>query len=292
MAHVIDISTTVLYRSHDEDAFDARLKLGETLTIENATVTKTIDLSTVFDLRVGTPPQAASGAFDGTVLTVGFETKDRREVLFVDASESMLDTVAGVLYRRLLNDVEVVVSHPTKIGGRVTEKSFEIGKLLVAPGKVGCRGINRSFSIDLETIVDFSRSTETLVGERRPVIEIKYVRQGVAVSLKLSLVSPRQQHLLGRFLRRDYDNVKEQLQRLDLPLPAFRALVRLYSLQGTATPQTLFGGTTVSAESLLRGLLRAELVEKNDDEIGLTPRGWILVTENVGNEDSSIDVAL
>jgi len=287
---MIDISTTVLYRPHDDDPVEARLSLGDVLTVRNGTLDAEIDLSTVFDVHVGPPPAAATEAFTESVLIVGFEGEDGRDVLFVDATESTLDNVAGVLYRRLLNDIEAVVSHPTNIGGRVTDKSFEIGRLLVTPGKVGCRGVNSPFSIDLETIVDFSRSAETLMGERRPVITIKYVKQGVAVSLKLSLSSARKQHLLGRVLRRDYDRVRGSLQQLDLPRPAFRALVKLYSLQGTAPPETLVRNVSVSAEPLVRGLLKAGLVEISDDEVGLTPSGWILVTEHIGNEASEPDL--
>lgn len=290
---MIDISTTVLYKPHDDDdPVEARLSLGDALAVRNGTLDAEIDLSTVFDVHVGAPPAAAAEAFSGSVLIVGFDTGDGRDVLFVDASESTLDNVAGVLYRRLLNDIETVVSHPTNIGGRVTDKSFEIGRLLVTPGKVGCRGVNSPFSIDLETIVDFSRSAETLMGERRPVITIKYVRQGVAVSLKLSLSSARKQHLLGRFLRRDYDRVRDQLQQLNLPRPAVRSLVTLYSLQGTAPPSALVRNTPISAEPLVRGLLKADLVELDDDEVGLTPRGWILVTEHIGNEASGRAVEL
>jgi helix-turn-helix protein len=287
---MIDISTTVLYRPHDDDPIEARVGLDDALTVRNGEWATEIALSDVFDVHVGPPPAAANEAFTESVLIVGFEGDDSREVLFVDATKSTLDNVAGVLYRQLLNDIETVVSHPTNIGGRVTEKSFEIGRLLVAPGKVGCRGLNRPFSIDLETIVDFSRSAETLMGERRPVITIKYVRQGVAVSLKLSLSSARKQHLLGRVLRRDYDRVRGSLQQLDLPKPAFRALVKLYSLQGTASPGALVRDTSISVEPLVRGLLKAGLVETNDDEIGLTPRGWILVTEHVGNGASDPDL--
>ena len=66
--------------------------------------------------------------------------------------------------------------------------------------------------------------------------------------------------------------------------------MKLYSLQGTASPGALVRDTSISVEPLVRGLLKAGLVETNDDEIGLTPRGWILVTEHVGNGASDPDL--
>lgn len=280
----VDVPVTVLDESRHDEATDAELRLGEVIGIEDGTRDTEIDLSAVFDVRVGSPPKATAGTFAGTVLTIGYDGPEDRKVVYVDADESTLDSLAGLIYRRVLHEVEVAVSHPTKVGGRVTGKSFEIGTLLVAPELVGCRKINSPFAVRLESVVDFSRSVETFLDERRPAIDIQYVKQGLAVSLSLSLSSARKQHLLGRFLRRDYDDVRAQIGKIDLPTPAFRALVTLYSLRGTAQPQSIVSDSSVSTKAVLRGLLKANLVEMSDGEAALTSRGWILVTEHIGNE--------
>ncbi|MHB9288833.1 CheF family chemotaxis protein [Halobacteriales archaeon Cl-PHB] len=287
MSDAVDVQATVLSPTHVDDPVEARLGLGETLSVTADDFGLAVDLASVFDVRVGTPPQAAADAFGGDILTVGFDGEDGREVLFADTDDRTLETVAGLLYRQLLHGVEVAVCHPAKVGGRVSSKSFEIGELQVAPGKVGCVGIDKAFALDLARIVDFSRSTQTLLNEERPVIDIEYVTKGVTVSLALSLTPTRKHHLLGRFLRRDYEDVKADLQSIDLPTPAFQALVRLYSLRGTAKPQSLVRDSSVSTAKLIRGLVRADLVEVQDGQVALTPRGWILVTEHVG--DGQVD---
>jgi len=281
----IDIPTTVYCRSRHEHPIEARFSIEDRLVVRNGEHSLGVDYGHVFDVRVGPPPTAAAEALSGTVLTVAYDKGGDREVLFVKAKEDTLKTVAGLLYRRLLNDTEVVVSHPAAIGGRVTDKSFEIGRVLVGPGRVGCRGIDTPFSIDLETIVDFSRTTEDLLGEQRGIIEITYVKKGIAVSLKLSLSSSRKQHLLGRFLRREYDEVRSQLGGLDLPEPARHALVTLYSRRGTAPPDSLLPDSGPSIDAIVRGLRKADLVEIDDGEIALTSRGWIFVSEYGGGDD-------
>lgn len=284
MPETIEIPTTVFCQSRHDVAIEARFVLGDRLAVRNGDRSLEIALSDVFDVRVGAPPTVAAGKLTGTVLTIAFDSGDDREVLFVQAEKGTLETVAGLLFRRLLHDTEVVVSHPSAIGGRVTDKSYEIGTVLVTPGRVGCSGIDRAFSVDLDTIVDFSRSTETLLGERRAIIDITYVRSGVAVSLKLSLSSNRKQQLLGRFLRREYDGILSDLRGIDLPTPARHALLTLYSRQGTAPADSLLPDSTASIAAVVRGLERADLVDV-DEEVALTSRGWIVVSEFAGDRE-------
>lgn len=285
MPETIEIPTTVFSQSRHDQAIEARFSLGERIAIRNGDYSLEIDLADVFDVRVGTPPTAAADTLTGTVLTIAFERSSGREVLFVGAEKGTLETVAGLLFRRLLNETDVAVKHPSSIGGRVTEKSFEIGNVLVTPGRVGCRGIDRPFSVDIETIVDFSRSTDTLLGERRGIIDITYVKKGVAVSLKLSLSSNRKQQLLGRFLRREYDEIRSGLRGLDVPTPARHALVTLYSRQGTAPAGALLPNSKASTAAVVRGLRKADLVELDDGEVALTSRGWIYVSEHGGSQE-------
>jgi len=282
----IEIPTTVYCNSRTDGPIDARLGLGDPISVRNGELSTEIPTSEIFDVRTGPPPKAAANVFTGTVLIIGFEGTRGREVLFVDGKEGTLDKIAGLLYRQLLHGIDVAVSHPSKIGGRVTDKSFEIGKLLVTPGLVGCGSVNEPLSVDLDRIVDFSRSTETLLGERRPVVDIKYVRRGVAVSLKLSLASNRKQHLLGLFLRREYDELREQLRGIDLAAPAIRALVKLYSARGTAALPSLLEDAESSSASIVRELEEAGLIEANGERALLTRHGWFLVNNYVGTRDA------
>lgn len=288
MSGTVDLTATVYSRSLTGEPVTARLSLGDDrLSIEGDGVAGRIDLSNVFDVRLGPPPQAVTSVFDGTVLTVGFERNGQRAVLFVGGEENTLTKVAGLLYRRLLDGEQVAVRHPAEVGGRVTGATFDIGTLHVVPDRVGCTGVETPFELDLATVVDFSRSVDELLGDEQPIIRMKYVRAGVAVSLDLALNPPRRQHLLGRHLQRSYVETRRAVRQLEVPSPGVRALTRLYTRRGSTDPQSLLSTDPAATPDLLRALVERDLVEVTDDEVALTPRGWILVTEHVGTSDGS-----
>lgn len=291
MSDRIELSATVLCEGVHEEPVATTLSFGDDeLRVENGEWPLAIEQSDIFDLRIGSSPQVAAEFFTGTVLTVGFDRGDSREVMFVDGTERTLEKYAGLLYRWLLDDTEVAVRHPAEVGGRVTGETFDIGTLRVTPGKVGCTGISYPFGIGLDTIVHLSRSEGELLGDRRPMITVQYVRDGMVVSLELSVNSRRKQHLLGRHLRQEYDDIRGTVRQLDIPKPAVRTLYKLYSLRGAATPSALFGGPSGASVNVLRGLKKAGLVRITDDgQVGLTSRGWILVADHVDTTASADD---
>lgn len=290
MSGTVDITTTVYSQSLTGEPVTARVSLGDTrLSIAADGIAGQIELANVFDAKLGPPPQAARSVFDGTVLTVGFERDRQRAVLFVGGDETTLTRVAGLLYRRLLDGEQVAVRHPAEVGGRVTGATFDIGTLHVVPDRVGCTDVETPFELDLETVVDFSRSVDELLGDEQSIIRMTYVRAGVAVSLDLALNPPRRQHLLGRHLQRRYRETRRAVRQLEVPPAGVRALTRLYSLQGSTDPGSLLSADPTATPTLLRALAERDLVEATDDEVALTPRGWILVTEHVGTTERSAD---
>jgi len=272
----------VLCTAVSTDPSEAQLRLDDTeLTVRGPALAEEAKLQEIFDVRIGPPPQAAKQAFSGTVLTVGFERGGQRVVLFVDGTESTLERVSGILFRRLLDGTEMATCHPATIGGRVTNRQFEIGELRVTPGRVGCTGIRQPLHIDIESIVDVSRSERELLGRREPAVELQYVKQGVVVGVHLSLKPPRKLDLLGRLLRREYRRLKRQLQGFNPPAPVIRALTRLYAQGGSTSSGAVLAKESTDPEALLRTLRQNDLVELVDGNVRLTMRGWTLVTEQV-----------
>jgi hypothetical protein len=290
MSDRIEFSATVLCERVHGGPTAADVAFGDdALRVETEDGSLVVARSDVFDVRRGSAPRVATEFFTGEVLTIGFEGNGGRDVLFVDGTRRSLRKYAGLLYRWLLDGTEVAVRHPSEVGGRVTGETFDTGTLRVTPGKVGCTGIGYPFGTDLDTIVHLSRSEGELLGERRTMIDLQYVRDGTVVSLDLSVDTPRRQHLLGRHLRQEYDDIRRAVRTVDLPAAAVRTLYKLYSLRGSAPPSALFGGSPNASAEILRGLGRADLVQLTDDEVGLTSRGWILVTEHVGRDGGASD---
>jgi len=288
VTQTIELSTTVLCPSVSAEPSQAQFRLDDTgVAVEGGQLLEEAGLDEIFDVRLGQPPQAATGALSGTVLTIGFERGGQRVVLFIDGTESTLDRVSALLFRRLLDGTEVAVCHPATIGGRVTERRFDIGELRVTPGRVGCTGIRQPLNVDLETVVGVSRAEKELLGRQEPTVDLRYVRQGVVVGADLSLNPPRKLNLLGRYLRRRYGRLRRELRELDPPAPVVRTLTRLYTRGGRTDSRSVLAQESAEPEALLEGLIENGLVTIDDSEVRLTMLGWVLVVERgVGGPDS------
>jgi helix-turn-helix protein len=282
VTQTVELSTPVLCPAVSTDPTDATVRLDETgVSIRGDGLAEDARLDEIFDVRLGQPPQVAGKAFSAPVLTLGFERGGQRAVLFVDGEEDTLERVSALLFRRLLDGTQVAMSHPATVGGRVTDRGFDIGQLRVAPGKIGCTGIRDPLNIDLDSIVSVSRAEKELLGRQEPTVGFEYVKRGVVVGVDLSLNPPRKLNLLGRYLRREYRQTKRRANTIDPPAPVVRVLTRLYAQRGRTESQTVLATESTDPEALLQTLLDTELVELSDGEISLTTLGWVLVAERV-----------
>jgi len=247
--------------------------------VTGSELTEAASLEEIFDVRLGQPPKAAGDAFSGTVLIIGFERGGQRAVLYVDGSVSTLEQFSGLLFRRLLDGTEVAVCHPVTLGGRVTEDPTNIGTLRVTPGRIGCTRINNPLNVDIESIVDVTRTETKLLGRREPSVRFQYVKHGVIVGVVLSLNPPRKLNLLGRYLRRTYSQLQKQALALDPPAPIIQTLMRLYAHGGHTDSRGILEAESDNPEALLQTLLDNELVELVDGEVRLETLSWVLVIE-------------
>ena len=282
VTQTVELSTPVLCPAVSTDPTDATVRLDETgVSVRGDRLAEDARLDEIFDVRLGQPPQVAGKTFTGPVLTLGFERGGQRAVLFVDGEEDTLQRVSALLFRRLLDGTQVAMSHPATVGGRITDRGFDIGQLRVAPGKIGCTGIRDPLNIDLDSIVSVSRAEKELLGRQEPTVGFEDVKRGVVVGVDLSLNPPRKLNLLGRYLRREYHQTKRRANGIDPPAPVVRVLTRLYAQRGRTESQTVLATESTDPEALLQTLLDNELVELSDGEISLTTLGWVLVAERV-----------
>ena len=282
MTDAIELSTSVLCPSVSPEPSDAQIRLDHSkVAVTGPELTEAAGLDEIFDVRLGSPPQAAEKAFSGTVLIIGFERSGQRVVLFVDGSTATLERFSGLLFRRLLDGTQVAVCHPASIGGRLTDRPINIGELRVAPGIIGCTGISQPLNIDLESIVDVTRSETELLGRKEASVELKYVKQGVVVGVQLSINPPRKLNLLVRYLRRSYSQLLRQVRSLNPPAPVVQLLTRLYAYGGSTDSRAMLSKESDNPKALLQTIADNELVNLVDGEVRLTTLGWVLVIEQV-----------
>ncbi|WP_276273823.1 CheF family chemotaxis protein [Haloarcula litorea] len=242
----------------------------------------TIPLDAIFDIAIGQVPPDLGDFFDSTV-TVAFERNGRRLVAAVEADAEKIEKFGTVLFKAIVNGTETTVKERARVGGRVTDAEFRTARLFLTPGTVEFRRDDGTFTVDLETVSDFSRSSREVAGGTRPVLEVRHMKGGTAVTTMAALASARKMSILGRYLRREYSELMEQLQDVELTQDKTEVLVAMYStgdMEGMPLASIL--GKDSSAVSMLLQDLEADgLIQDSPDGPALTPKGKVVASRHL-----------
>ena len=242
----------------------------------------TIPLDSIFDIAIGQVPPDLGDFFDSTV-TIAFEKNGKRLVAAVEADDEKIEKFGTVLFKAIINGTETTVKERARVGGRVTDESFKRAKLFLKPGSVEFRGEGGSFVIDLQTVSSFERETREIGGTSRPVLVVRHMQDGTAITTMAALASNRRMSLLGRYLRREYSELMEQLRTVDLTKGKKEVLVAMYStgdMEGMPLASIL--GTDSSEVSMLLSDLEADgLIQTGADGPTLTPTGQVVASRHL-----------
>ena len=242
----------------------------------------TIPLSNVFDVAVGHVPPDLGDFFDSTV-TVAFERSGGRHVAAIEAGEDKIQKFSTVLFKAILNGTRMTVKHPALRGGRVTDEAFFPASLSVAPRCVTFANDERSVEIDLAQVTNFDRGTREVGGSRRPVLEVRHMDQGQAVTTLAATESARKMSIIGRYLRLEYSDLMGELKDVELTEDKTEVLVALYS-GADAAGVSLANVLDMEASQvtmLLNTLEDDELVADGEDGTELTPKGQVVVSNHL-----------
>ncbi|MBV0924298.1 CheF family chemotaxis protein [Halomicroarcula limicola] len=242
----------------------------------------TIPLSSVFDVAIGQVPPDLGDFFDSTV-TVAFEKNGRRLVAAIEAGDEKIEKFGTLLFKAIVNGTETTVKERARVGGRVTDDAQRTARLFLSPGTVEFRREDGTFAIDLETVSDFSRTTREVSGSKRPVLEVRHMQDGTAVTTMATLASPRKMSILGRYLRREYSELMEEIRSVDLTRDKKEVLVAMYStgdMEGMPLANIL-GKDSAAVSMLLRDLDADNLVQDGPDGPTLTPKGKIVASRHL-----------
>ncbi|QSG06792.1 CheF family chemotaxis protein [Halapricum desulfuricans] len=241
-----------------------------------------IPLTSIVDVAVGQVPDELGDFFNSTV-TVAFERNDRQFVAAIEADDETIEKFNSVLYKALLNGTEATVKHPARIGGRVTGAEFTPAKLFVNPRRIRFKRQDGTFTIRLTTVTGFERLSREIAGATRPVLSTTHNRNGQAIVTLAALPSSRKMNVLGRYLRREYREVMEEIRDVDISDAETELLVTVYST-GDMDGIPLAGVLDLEASEveLLRGRLEEKgLVTDSEDGLQLTPAGRVVVNNHL-----------
>jgi helix-turn-helix protein len=239
----------------------------------------TIPLSSILDINHGFVPQIFDSV-PGTPVTVAYEQDGGRAVAVVSGDDSTVEKFHTVLFKVVLNGRTVVFKHPARRGGRVTDSPFQPGSVSLASGRVTFESDGMAVSISPSSITDFDREPRDIKGERRPAFVLRHMQDGTALTTVAAMGSSRTLSLLGRYLRREYDQLMESLQGISLTESEVETLVTLYSTD----EMNVSIGSVVdvqgrSVKSLLKSLHNDSLVRPTSAGVELTTRGQVVVNQ-------------
>ncbi|MFB6189164.1 MAG: CheF family chemotaxis protein [Halapricum sp.] len=241
-----------------------------------------IPLSSIFDVAVGQVPDELGDFFSSTV-TVAFERNDNRFIAAIEAEDDTIEKFNSVLFKALLNGTESTVKHPARIGGRVTGAEFTPARLFLKPREIEFRRQENTFRIKLPTVTGFERLTRDIAGSDRPVLAVKHNPGGQAALTLAALPSSRKMNVLGRYLRREYREVMEEIKDVELSKSEKEMLVAIYSsgdMDGIPLASIL--DKEASEVEMLRGQMESkDLLIDGEDGLQLTPAGRVVVNNHL-----------
>lgn len=240
----------------------------------------TIPLSSIFDIAVGhIPPDL--GEFFASTVTIAFERNETRYVAAIEAGDEKIDKFSTVLFKTILNGTGMSIKHPARVGGRVTDEKFIPAKLFVHPRQVRFRSGRGDLDIGLSTVTEFDRSARKLRERSRPVLEVRHMKDGQSMMTLAATDSSRKMSILGRYLRREYSELTNELRDIEISDDEKEILVALYSGAGE---QGISLAKIVDKEApkvtmMLNKLDEDDLVVDSSDGTQLTPKGQVVVSK-------------
>lgn len=262
----------------DRDPLTGRILLSQRRLVLATDLAKTtIPLTNVFDIVVGTVPGDLQSFFNDSV-TIAYDNDGSRHAALVEGEPDDMDQFTRLLFKALLRNVTVTVRHPATVGGRVTDATDHTASIVLSPGAIGFTNCPEPFRVVLSSVIDYQRTQRTVGGTKRPALVFKHVSDTQTVSSIATVPNERTLNVLGRYIKREYDETMEDVSAFDPTDEQLEVLVSIYSAGGEANIADIVTGD-VTQTSMVLDTLRAEsLVADGASGATLTRKGQIVVT--------------
>ncbi|GAB3697405.1 CheF family chemotaxis protein [Halorubrum pallidum] len=255
------------------------------LVLATDTEKTTVPLSSVFDIVVGTVPGELQSFFQDSV-TVAYEQNGARKSALVEGEPADMERFTRLLFTALLRNVTVTVRHPAKVGGRVTDADDHPASVSLSSGAIGFTDCPEPFRVDLSTVIDYERTDRTLAGTRRPALVFRHVPDTQTVTSIATVPDGRTLNILGRYIKLEYDEVREDVEAFDPTEEQMEILVSIYSAGGEANIADVVTGDVAQTSMILETLREESLVVDGDSGAALTRKGKMIVTSYLESVNS------
>ncbi|MFP8954605.1 CheF family chemotaxis protein (plasmid) [Natrialbaceae archaeon A-arb3/5] len=241
----------------------------------------TVPLSDVIDVNVSSVPNHVKQFFDDTV-TVGYETDEGVRSAVIESNSETVTKFVAILFRCLLNGRTVAVKHPARVGGRVKDTNVVRGTLRIKRREITITTESDRFSIGIENVMNIQRANKIGNSTDRVTLVVKHIDDDGLT--KTSLISPSKGqyvNLLARYLRIEFDELREEVDEIDLTNPEKRVLVSVHATDGDIDFTNMLDGDPAYVTNVLNSVRNKDLIVDRGDKISLTPKGRIIVSQRI-----------
>jgi helix-turn-helix protein len=239
----------------------------------------TFAISDIFDVAYGSAPPELRAFFEDTV-SIAYTLGESKRVALVEGADETVERFTRLLFKGILNNSTVAVKHPAKVGGRITEASFEKAALFVDPAAVKFK-TDEPFSIEISTVSRFERIEREVFGSNRAVLSVAHADTGGIVTSEIALHPERKMNVLGRFLRIEYSQLRKDLEDISLRETEIEALVGLYSGATEGSLAGMLGVDAGQVSTMLQQMVEKGLLSESTSGWELTSTGKLAVGEHL-----------
>lgn len=268
--------------SKNPDLLDGRILMNRSQLVLVADQERkvTIALDNVFDVTVGHVPPKFEGFFDDTV-TVAYRMNDARRTVVIEGDGDSIERFVGVLLKSLLHGVEIILQHPAKVGGRITDAEFRPAKLAIDSEAVGFVTEDGRITIELPNVTNFEQLQKDVGGRERTVLAVHHFSGAQTEVTNVVPPSGRVVNILGRHLRFEYNDLRATVADIDLSTTELEALVALYSAGDGIDIAAVLPGEATQINAVTRSLNDKGLIIDDESGTHLTPEGRVVVADRM-----------
>lgn len=278
---VADFTTDVIpdTGTYDEPVRGRVLMNREQVVIVTADDRTTFAIDDVFDLAYGSAPKGMRRFFEDTV-TVAYESVGQKRVALIEGADDVVERFMNLLFKGVLNGTTVTIKHPARVGGRITDEPFRRASLYIAPTEVRFKS-DSPLAISVSSVSHFERVEREIRGKTRPVLSVSHSDGRDTVTTEIGLTSDRKMNVLGRYLRTEYSQLREELADISLSEEEIEVLVGLYSGASAGNLAAMLGVDASRVSYVLESLVEKGLLEESSDGMALSATGTLAVGQHI-----------
>jgi len=252
---------------------------SDQLVVATAQDTYPIPLDTIINTTVGSVTEAIEEAFEDSI-ALAYKRDETTKRAVIGGPTDAIATFRTRLFKTIIGTQPALVKHPAKRGGRLTNADVTKMQMRLSDGAVQFSDGEAVATIDVGDVIGVDHEHREFRETQRPTLAVDHTSNGATLTTFLTLPQKRDLTLLSQFIELNYTQVADDVSELDLSMMETQAIVALYSAGGSAPLEMVLTGEG-SQDDLLETLENQRLVINDGDELQLTSRGEVAVTEEI-----------